>query len=804
MMKTRTTNLGNSRLVTTKKRLTSLGSGVLLVAAFFGASCDDAEIEIEPQDGEQNELGVNFEELGTPITPCTAADSTSPATGYDAAAKTLHVSLASFTTADVVISVVGTKLKMNGYACKTAPIAAVVGPPAVAAIAALELTSTNVTKIDITGATSTNKIVIDLLPGSFGNIFSATGGITVTGVPSIGIRGSTAANLVKMGQEGTSAGGPYYVELSGDVKPDLRIVGQPQNLNIALGDGNDTFAAQGPTAIMVTTALGGSTPTGDVEDLAVTVFGGAGLDSLKGGLGADTLNGGLGNDVFTTGAVADGADVYIGAEGTDVVDYSARTADLNVSIAPTYTSGWVEGNSLFGKTVASAQTITYSFGTVGQTVAGTMAFAANATTPAQIVAALNLDGNHTPSPAPFTASLNDRNELVLVRKIAGRLVIATDVATDIFGTVLSNDGVAQLPVDNDDGATAEADDVRADIENLIGGSGNDTLTGGTGTSNTLTGGAGNDNISGGTANATCSLDVDVLNGNDGDDVFEMGAAANCGDAIDGGLGRDVASYQMRLAATSLVIDIDAQADDGEAAEADTVKAGVEIILGGAGNDSITGGADNDDLHGGLGLDTLVGGAGNDSFSGGPGADLLLGGLGEDYFNEKDIPDVYTNSGNAPGNTVQAFSLAAFGAAGVVPSTIGSAEVDVINGGADFDICDYGRTVTTNMTVTLCFAPTITTATGACTGGANAPNNDTADTDDITNCDNFVAGAGNDTITGSDGDDEIQGGLGNDVLSGGEGGDTLQGEGGTNTLTGGGGDDNCSVGTAGTKDDTCEF
>jgi Ca2+-binding RTX toxin-like protein len=251
---------------------------------------------------------------------------------------------------------------------------------------------------------------------------------------------------------------------------------------------------------------------------------------------------------------------------------------------------------------------------------------------------------------------------------------------------------------------------------------------------------------------------------------------------------------MRTAA--LVIDIDAAADDGESfasvVEGDTIKLGNEIILGGSGADSITGGADNDDLHGGLGADTLVGGAGNDSFAGGSGADLLLGGTGEDYFNEKDIADVYTNTA---GSTVQAF------AAGLLPSKIGGAvEADVINGGGDFDICDYGRTVTTAMTVSLCYAPTITNASGACTGAGSGA--DTADGDDITNCDNFVAGDGNDSITGSDGDDEIQGGLGDDTLVGGAGGDRLQGQGGTNVLKGGAGDDDCSPIAQG--DSTCEF
>jgi Ca2+-binding RTX toxin-like protein len=448
-----------------------------------------------------------------------------------------------------------------------------------------------------------------------------------------------------------------------------------------------------------------------------------------------------------------------------------------VSVAPTYTNGWAEGVNLFNFTVASAATIELTTGAVP----ATFAFSAAATTPTQILTALNAASPGLASVA--TASINNQGELVLVKKGAAGVLAITGGDAGLFGgATYSNDGVAQLGSDPDDGVRSgtlvENDDVRADIENITGGIGNDTLVGGL-VGDTINGGAGDDVIAGGPGAATCTDDVDVLNGGDGDDIFAMGIATNCGDAIDGGAGKDVADYQMRTLAVSVTIDTVANDGDSAATEADKVLTTVEVVLGGSAGDTLTGGTGDDDLHGGPGADLITGGAGNDSIAGGPGVDTLLGGIGDDYFNETDAVDQYRNSA---GTLVNAFIKQHLG------STIGTPESDLINGGADFDTCDYNRTTSTNMTVTLCTNAAVTNASGACVSGGT----DTADTDDITNCDDFVAGAGNDTITGSDGDDMINGGLGNDLINGGPGNDQLIGGGGTDTLNGGTGEDICGI------------
>src|SRR5690606_10543649 len=236
---------------------------------------------------------------------------------YNATSKALTISVPDQT--DAVISAVNGKLKVNGHQCKTS------------AATPVELTTTNVTRLNINTLDNAN-VVIDMLPGSFGNMFAGTGGIVITGATaglSVGVRGTAQANLIKMSE----ASNNFYLELSGDTRADLKIVpatGAHPPISLALGDGNDSFSAQGQN--LTITALGSGTQSDVNVDQPLTVFGGAGNDTLKGGLGNDTLNGGEGNDVFLTNATTatlakDGADVYIGGPGTDTVDYSGRTDD---------------------------------------------------------------------------------------------------------------------------------------------------------------------------------------------------------------------------------------------------------------------------------------------------------------------------------------------------------------------------------------------------------------------------------------------------------------------------------------------
>jgi Ca2+-binding RTX toxin-like protein len=154
------------------------------------------------------------------------------------------------------------------------------------------------------------------------------------------------------------------------------------------------------------------------------------------------------------------------------------------------------------------------------------------------------------------------------------------------------------------------------FENLISGSGDDTITGTSGANTIQTGGGrdavygagGNDMILGGGGN-------DLLDGQGGRDSI-YGGSGN--DRILGGSGNDLLNGQ----------------------------GGRDRIYGGSGNDLVLGGTGNDWVDAQSGSDTVRGGAGNDNLSGGINADVLIGGTGRDTFTFK------TLAGSNPAGTDQ--------------------------------------------------------------------------------------------------------------------------------------------------------
>ncbi|MET0411112.1 MAG: calcium-binding protein [Polyangiaceae bacterium] len=155
------------------------------------------------------------------------------------------------------------------------------------------------------------------------------------------------------------------------------------------------------------------------------------------------------------------------------------------------------------------------------------------------------------------------------------------------------------------GTAAENDDLREDIETVIGGSAADTLTGGAG-NDTLNGGNGADTISGGAGD-------DVVNGQNGNDTLLESLVGGAGsDVLNGGAGTDTVSYAGRT--VTVDVSLDGSSNDGASGESDNVGTDVENITGGSGADTLTGGAGNNVLMGGPGDDVLAGGGGRDTAS----------------------------------------------------------------------------------------------------------------------------------------------------------------------------------------------
>ena len=157
------------------------------------------------------------------------------------------------------------------------------------------------------------------------------------------------------------------------------------------------------------------------------------------------------------------------------------------------------------------------------------------------------------------------------------------------------------------------------IENVIAGSGNDTLTGNA-AANVLDGGAGDDRIFGAVGNDTIqgSDGSNYLRGDEGDDSVVGGSGF---DDINGNMGNDTASG-------GLGDDWVVGGKDDDTLAGDT---GNDLVYGNLGNDTCDGGDGNDIIRGGQGNDVARGGAGDDYVSGDRGDDTLTGGAGADDF-----------------------------------------------------------------------------------------------------------------------------------------------------------------------------
>ena len=201
------------------------------------------------------------------------------------------------------------------------------------------------------------------------------------------------------------------------------------------------------------------------------------------------------------------------------------------------------------------------------------------------------------------------------------------------------------------------------IENLVTGSGHDTVTGneannrivtgagndsarGESGSDFLDGGLGSDSLFGGLGNDTIFGGGwnDYLVGNIGNDWLR---GDNADDTLLGGDGNDILGGNVHN--DSLV---GGEGDDGLWGGSDN-----DILEGGNGNDTLGGGHDDDVLYGGNGLDDLRGGGGRDTIYGGgwadrldgsfsddllfgeAGNDTLIGGVGNDTMDGGDLNDV---------------------------------------------------------------------------------------------------------------------------------------------------------------------
>jgi Ca2+-binding RTX toxin-like protein len=491
------------------------------------------------------------------------------------------------------------------------------------------------------------------------------------------------------------------------------------------------------TAAQNTGGAGTDTIT-NVENLTGSAFD----DMLTGNTGANVLDGGAGDDMLEGGA---GNDTLIGGAGTDTAAYTSATAAVTVSLAITaaQNTGGAGTDTLSGveNLTGSAFNDTLT-GDAGSNV---------------------LDGGAGNDTLRGGAGMD-----ILIGGAGNDTLDGqadADTASYASATAAVTVSLATTAAQNTGGAGA---DTITNVENLVGSAFNDTLTGSSG-DNIIDGGAGNDTLIGGLGN----------------------------DTLSGGLGTDTANYASATSAVTVNLALTTAQNTGGAG-IDTL-IGIENLVGSGRNDTlagdggnnvIDGGADNDTLEGGLGDDSLIGGSGTDTASYASAAsavtvNLVLttaqntGGAGTDTLTTienltgSSFGDTLT--GNTGTNVIDGGAGDDVLDGGSGNDTLrGGAGLDVLIGGAGNDVLDGGADTDTASYSTATAAVTVSLATTAAqnTGGAGS--------DTITNIENLIGSAFNDTLTGSTGDNALEGGAGDDTLIGGLGNDMLSGGLGTDT------------------------
>ncbi|MFN7304956.1 MAG: Hint domain-containing protein, partial [Acetobacteraceae bacterium] len=373
------------------------------------------------------------------------------------------------------------------------------------------------------------------------------------------------------------------------------------------------------------------------------------------------------------------------------------------------------------------------------------------------------------------------------------------------------DAGAGVTVDLGTGRSSGADgnDSLTGIENIRGGNGADSFLG-DGLANVFDGGLGNDTLIGGDgidqasyAHATGGVTVDIANGSsagaDGNDILSgienvfggngndtiigdsLGNGINVGggnNLVFGGDGRD--AILVSASGSNTVY-----GEDGDDL-IQILSSGIAYLDGGEGDDELV-------LNGVTDNNTLIGGGGNDILHSSSnliasfGHDSLVGGTGDDvvdYFNATSLfVGVSVNLGNAggfqttggAGNDTLVSIEGVYGTFfndtligdGGANTLMGRSGNDSLGGGNGSDWASYedqGSGVTVNL------------VSGRATGPAG--------NDSLSNIENVLGGAGNDTILGSTVANFLAGGAGNDTLDGGNGNDTLDGGTGNDSLNGG--------------------
>jgi Ca2+-binding RTX toxin-like protein len=603
----------------------------------------------------------------------------------------------------------------------------------------LRLTTAQVSAGDASG---------DVLSG-FENLLGSSFDDTLTGDGGANVLDGAAGNDRLLGGDGvdTLIGGSGNDTLWGENGDDWLTGGTGADSLIG-GAGTDT-ADYGSSSAGIDVDLRSSGPQsggdaeGDIIAGVENVYGSEANDRVRGDAnnnilwgngGADELRGDDGNDTLIGGL---GADTLDGDAGTDTVDYSASNAAIVVDLSSNASQS---GGHAAGDILSDLENV---IGSVhGDSIKGT-------------TAANQLEGR-------------DGNDTLEGGDGADTLVGGNGTDTASYASSSAGVTVSLAVTTAQTSAGAASGDVLSGIENLLGSTHNDTLTG-DGNANRIEGGGGTDSLYGG----------------GGSDTLVGGAGA---DRLQGDAGTDTADYSASGAAVQVnLTTTGAQSSTGDASN-DTLS-GIENLIGSIHADTFTGDSLDNRLDGGAGNDTLSGGSGNDTLIGGTGSDSLSGGIGTADVVDYSLSDAgitidlnvsSQSGGHAAGDTLFGIEFVlgsnhndSIKGDGLANSLSGGNGNDTLTGGGGNDTLVGGAGTDTASYASSGSGVTVSLAiTTAQTSGGDASG------DVLSGIEYLVGSDHDDSLTGDSLANSLSGGLGNDTFTGSGGNDTLVGGSGT--------------------------
>jgi Ca2+-binding RTX toxin-like protein len=498
-----------------------------------------------------------------------------------------------------------------------------------------------------------------------------------------------------------------------------------------------------------------------VESAPTTVVGNfnlgtAAADTVTGTEGQDILGGGLGNDTINAGGEDDTIQFTLGEE-VDTIDGGDGNDTLNAygTAAANIMRVLVAGDtilSMSGGNVSNVETFNLDLGD------GIDLLSYNPSTPP--VTSQNVTVNLALGQATgFTSIAGVEN----VQGGSGDDTFIGDVQNNSFAGGSGRDTyslagtTAGATITTGSATSAEAGtDTLTSIENYIGSAGNDSIIV-NGAVNEIDGGDGNDTINAGGANDT------VFGGNGNDTIiYAVGGGA---DTVDGGADTDTLSIIGSTPPNAITVTFNGTAISAVSGGAVSNVELFTIDLGADTNDTLaysngsasvtvnlaTGTASG--FASMAGVDNVTGGNSGDTLTGNGAANTINGGGGADFI-----------TGGAGADNLQ-------GGAGADTfiATIGDGN-DTINGNGGIDTYDLSGT-TAGATIT------VVSSTSAQTG-----------VDVLLQVENIIGSQGNDNITLNGNVNVIDGQGGNDTINAGGDADTVIGGDGNDSLNGGAGND----------------